>query len=96
VIGEVGVAVAKAEPSLTDSEGFEHVAAAVGLVSFLYLAQIPRRLPSILYARACARRPTAPAADHEAHACSDSSRAAHPPILALSVLDKDSFLSWRL
>jgi AcrR family transcriptional regulator len=64
VIGEVGVAVAKAEPSLTDSEGFELVTAAVGLVGFLYLAANPSKTLLDLYALepelAAARPPLLP------------------------------------
>lgn len=50
VIGEIGRAVAKAEPSLTDGEAFELVTAAIGLVGFLYPAANPSKTLLELYA----------------------------------------------
>lgn len=41
VIGELGTAVAAASPSLTDSEGFELVVAAIGFVRLTYPAANP-------------------------------------------------------
>jgi AcrR family transcriptional regulator len=51
VIRDLGVAVAEARPSLTDSEGFEFVTAAVGLVSFLYPADHPAPTLDEVYAQ---------------------------------------------
>jgi hypothetical protein len=51
VIGELGTAVAKAHPSLTESEGFELVTAAVGLVGVLYPADNPPPTLAEVYAQ---------------------------------------------
>jgi AcrR family transcriptional regulator len=64
VIGEIGTAVAKARPSLTDSEGFELVTAAAGLVGLLYPAAHPPPTLAEVYAQnpdlAAARPPFLP------------------------------------
>lgn len=64
VIGELGTAVAKALPDLTDSEGFELVTAAAGLVGVLYPADTPPPVLAQVYAEdptlAAARPPFLP------------------------------------
>lgn len=64
VIGELGTAVAKAHPSLSDREGFELVTAAAGLVGVLYPAANPPPTLAEVYAQnpdlAAARPPFMP------------------------------------
>ncbi|MFI7067579.1 TetR/AcrR family transcriptional regulator [Kribbella sp. NPDC050124] len=51
VIGELGTAVARANPSLTDSEGFELVTAATGLAGVLFPAANPPPTLAEVYAQ---------------------------------------------